>query len=53
MSSSRITCAYLTHYLYWPGEALLACPDLDLVAFERSAIGTPEDKNESTAASVG
>src|SRR4051794_9866971 len=45
MSGSRITCAYLTYFPYWPGEALLACSGLEMVSFDPSALGIPEDKN--------
>jgi hypothetical protein len=40
-----IRCAYLTHYPYWPGEALLACPGLELVALHPSVLGLPSDQN--------
>jgi hypothetical protein len=45
LTNRRLTCAFLTYFPYWPGEALLACPGLELVAFEPAAIGLPRDPN--------
>jgi hypothetical protein len=41
----RLKCALLTRFPYWPGEALLACDGLEIVAFPAQAIGSPEDEN--------
>ena len=40
-----LKCAYLTHYPYWPGEAFLACPGLEMVALNPSVLGLPDDPN--------
>jgi hypothetical protein len=45
MAADRISCAYLTYFPYWPGEALLACSGLEMVSFDPGALGLPEDKN--------
>lgn len=45
MAERRLKCALLTHYRYWPGEVLLACPGIELVALNPSVIGLPNDEN--------
>lgn len=44
-SHRPVVCALLTYWPYWPGEALLACRGIRLVAFHGRVIGFPEDRN--------
>lgn len=45
MADRNLRCAFLTYFPYWPGEALLACRGLELVAFEPGVVGLPPDPN--------